>query len=54
MLPLIKVAYHRLNGMIFVSNALRAAFIENNNFNPITMCPQFIIHYLIIQNIREK
>ena len=34
MLPLIKFAYRRLNGLIFVSNALRKAFIENNNFNP--------------------
>lgn len=33
-LPLIKVAYSRLNGLIFVSDALREAFIENNNFNP--------------------
>ena len=43
MLPLIKFAYRRLNGLIFVSNALRKAFIENNNFNPHDVL-RFIIH----------
>ena len=33
-LPLIKIAYRRLNGLIFVSVALKEAFIENNGFNP--------------------
>ncbi|MDC0096437.1 glycosyltransferase [Amylibacter sp.] len=31
--PLIKFAYGRLNGLIFVSDALREAFLQNNNFN---------------------
>ena len=31
--PLIKFAYSRLNGLIFVSDALREAFLQNNNFN---------------------
>jgi glycosyltransferase involved in cell wall biosynthesis len=31
--PLIKFAYCRLNGLIFVSDALREAFLQKNNFN---------------------